>query len=268
MLKMPAEILSALKMRNADVQKGTLRLGTSGIVIPGAKATYPQQFQNKSRIHYYATLFNTVEVNSSFYKVPMRKTFEKWALDVPDDFQFTVKLWRGITHVKDLNFDIQAINQFIDAADGLGFKKGCLLIQFPASVHANQKERVKAILERLASLDLDCQWRLAIEFRHTSWYTADIFKLLHTYQASLVLHDMPKSKVIVDETLAKFVYMRFHGPTGDYKGSYTTDLLQQRAASIQHWLTKGKDVYVYFNNTVGNAFENSQTLLKLVGQAI
>ena len=79
---------------------GILRIGTSGIVVPGNKLSFPAAFQHKSRLNYYSSLFNTLEINSTFYKVPMQSTFEKWSLDVPEQFQFTIKLWREITHVK------------------------------------------------------------------------------------------------------------------------------------------------------------------------
>ena len=81
---------------------GIVRIGTSNIVVPGNRQSFPPGFRDKSRLHYYASLFNTVELNSTFYKVPMASTFNKWSLDVPENFQFTIKLWRDITHVKNL----------------------------------------------------------------------------------------------------------------------------------------------------------------------
>ena len=70
--------------------KGILRIGTSGIVVPGSKPSFPDEFKNKSRLSYYASLFNTLEVNSSFKKPPMPSTLEKWRDDVSEDFQFTI----------------------------------------------------------------------------------------------------------------------------------------------------------------------------------
>ena len=240
--------------------KGLLHVGTSGIVVPGAKAGFPPEFQNQSRLHYYASLFNTLEVNSSFYKVPLRATFEKWAADVPLDFQFTVKLWRGITHAKDLIFEDVFIDRFMQAIDGLGDKKGCLLIQFPASIRIAHKVQVEALLKRLMLSDPDHAWRKAVEFRHVSWYSPDIFRLLEQYQAVPVFHDMPRSKIMLDETQSDWVYMRFHGPAGDYKGSYNADQLREQAERTIRFLQQDKDVYIYFNNTIGDAYENAQTL--------
>ena len=77
--------------------------GTSNVVLPVPNKThYPKAYQDKSRLHYYASIFNSVEINSSFAKVPRAKTVERWADDVPENFRFTFKLWRGITHAKEL----------------------------------------------------------------------------------------------------------------------------------------------------------------------
>src|ERR1700744_2308217 len=108
--------------------------GTSGLGLPVPnKSHYPAEFTNKSRLCYYASLFNSIEVNSSFYKIPQAKTIRKWAADVPDGFRFTFKLWRGITHQKELLFDPADIGRFMEAIDAAGNHKGCLLVQLPPS---------------------------------------------------------------------------------------------------------------------------------------
>lgn len=246
--------------------KGILRIGTSGIVVPGTKQHFPVEFQLGSRLNYYGSLLNTVEINSTFYKIPMLSTFEKWSLDVPQEFQFTVKLWREITHVRHLNIDLQNIDLFLNAANGIANKKGCLLVQFPGSITAAYSAQVEQILRRLQLLDPKNQWRKAIEFRSVTWYNNQTYKLLDTYGASIVLHDMPKSKNFVLNEAAKFVYCRFHGPIGDYKGSYSNDFLEEQSEKIRDWLNDGKDVYAYFNNTMGSAFENAMTVKVMVGK--
>src|ERR1043165_6254219 len=97
--------------------KGIFRIGTSNIVVPGNKQSYPPEFREKSRLNYYSSFFNSLEVNSSFYKVPMPATFEKWSEDVPGDFEFSVKLWKEITHVTELNSELDHIRKFLAAAD-------------------------------------------------------------------------------------------------------------------------------------------------------
>src|SRR4051812_42568677 len=105
--------------------------GTSNVVLPVPnKGHYPPEYQDKSRLHFYASLFNTVEVNSSFYKLPMPRTVERWASEVPEHFRFSFKLWREITHVKELNYDPANIARFFEVVNRIGAKKGCILIQF------------------------------------------------------------------------------------------------------------------------------------------
>src|SRR4051794_30341896 len=105
--------------------KGILRIGTSNIVVPFSKEFFPVAFQDKSRLNYYSSIFNTVELNSTFKKTPRPSTFEKWADDVPGEFQFTVKMFKDITHIKELNTDFTLIESVVNAANYLGDKKGC-----------------------------------------------------------------------------------------------------------------------------------------------
>jgi len=248
----------------AKKTKGILRIGTSNIVLPGSKQTFPEAYREKSRLHYYSSLFNSLEVNSSFYKVPMRSTFEKWSQDVPEDFRLTLKLWREITHAKNLAFDLNHIVHFLKAAEGIGYKKGCLLIQFPGKISLEYYNQVEKILERLHEIDPENEWQKAVEFRNTNWYVSETYELLDSYQASLVLHDIPKSKNFEINKGAQFVYVRFHGPKGDYRDSYSNEFLETQFQQIQTWLKTGKHVNVYFNNTIGNAFENAGYLKSLI----
>jgi len=245
-------------------QKGILRVGTSNIILPGNKQSFPEAFQHKSRLNYYSSRFNTVEVNSSFYKVPMPFTFEKWSMDVPENFQFTLKLFREITHVKELSADLDKINHFIKSANRIGKKKGCILVQFPGKITLKYFSRVEVILQRLAETDQSSQWKKAIEFRSPDWYTGETAELLSDYSASMVLHDIPTAKIFEAGKGGGFVYVRFHGPKGDYRGGYPTVFLQEKAGQIKRWLKEGRDVYAYFNNTIGSAFENAITLQTLI----
>ena len=177
-----------------------------------------------------------------------------------DDFQFTIKLWREITHAKELEYDLDNLDRFMEAANRIGNKKGCLLIQFPASIRFKHFAKVEAILKRLQKLDPSNEWQKVLEFRHTDWYNQETYSLLDKYHASIVLHDMPKSKNDILNEKANIVYLRFHGLKGDYKGSYPDSFLQDKASQIKQWLKQGKSVYAYFNNTMGDAFNNANTL--------
>jgi uncharacterized protein YecE (DUF72 family) len=239
---------------------GTIRIGTSNVVVPGNKASFPEEFRNNTRLNYYASLFNTVELNSTFRQVPRSATLAKWCTEVPADFQFTLKLVKDITHVKKLTGYNGFLEPFINAAQSLENKKGCLLVQFPASIHAEYGEEVKGILQTLHEVDTNNQWKKAIEFRNATWYTSHTFRMLYQYKAAMVLQDMPRSNNLHLQQEFPFYYFRYHGPGGDYRGSYTNEFLQEQAAKMKALLARGTDVYVYFNNTMGNAFENARYL--------
>lgn len=246
---------------SAQIKKGSLWTGTSNIVLQGTKKTFPEAFQSRSRLAYYASLFNSLEINSSFYKVPLPATFKKWCDEVPDNFKFTVKLWREITHAKKLAFNPANIHSFMQAANCVDDKKkGCLLIQFPASITIEYLSAVELMLQQINGQDVNQTWKKCIEFRHTSWYTGDAYAMLNHNKASLVLHDMPASRIAEVQTESNFVYVRFHGIKGDYRGTYDDTLLHDYAKKIETWLQQKKDVYVYFNNTIGNAFGNARHL--------
>ena len=244
----------------ATKNKGKIFIGTSNVVIPGNKQSFPDPFKVKSRLNYYASLFNSVEINSSFYKVPLPATFEKWSNDVPEEFKFSIKFWKEITHVKELKFRSADIDKFLNASDKAGKNKGPVLLQFPGKINIGYYNQVESILENIRSHKTTGKWRIAVEFRNADWYTRETMELLDEYKASLVLHDMPKSRNMELNNKAPFVYLRFHGAKGDYRGTYSNKELEQYAEKIKGWIKSGKEVFVYFNNTMGNAYENAMTL--------
>ena len=248
------------------MKSGILRIGTSNIVVPGTKQQFPEAFRLKSRLNYYGSLFNTVELNSTFYKLPMQSTFSKWTADVPADFQFSIKLSKTVTHGKNLVYDSKDIESFLQAAAGMSQKAGCLLLQFPGKITLDYYTQVEQILHSIASSSFAGNWRIAVECRSDSWYVGETDELLNEFGATLVLHDIPKGKIMDIRGSAPFIYQRFHGPAGDYRGSYTDNFLQQRAELIKEWLKHGKDVYVYVNNTLGNALENANSLISFCKQ--
>ena len=246
--------------------RGKFISGTSGLVLTEPnKKHFPKDFQDKSRLSYYSSKFNSIEINSSFYKIPICRTYRKWSLQVPDDFQFSIKLWKGISHNResDLKKDVEL---FFSALECLGNKNGCLLVQFPASAPMDLF-RFKNILEQIKKMDPKGYWRLAIEFRHNQWYKKEVFRIIDKYGASLVLHDMPHSFIDKLKGNPTFVYLRFHGEKGDYRGTYSIDFLNDKANEIRQWMSQGLDVYVYFNNTIGGAAENLETLNKIVAES-
>jgi len=252
-------------MNELDSTKASFFSGASGVAVPQPnKQQYPEEFRDKSRLNYYASLFNSIEINSSFYKLPMASTVRKWAESVPSDFRFTFKLWREITHVKELAFNNEHIDRFMETVGEVGDKKGCLLVQFPPSLTVQYLSQVNKLLERIASTDRQQEWNVALEFRNSSWYTDQTIQLLDDYNAGIVLHDKLSAANTLTHSNAGFVYLRFHGYNGDYKGSYEDDFLSEYAHYIREWMTEGQDVYVYFNNTRGDAVNNLISLNRYV----
>lgn len=230
--------------------------GTSNIVLPVAnKSQFPETFRLGTRLSYYASIFNTVELNSTFYKLPMAATVKKWAEQVPDDFLFTVKLWKTITHQRELAFSTADMQKFFEVTNGFGEKKGCLLVQFPASVKYDWSDRFEALLDEVCALNNG--WQLAIEFRDKGWYTDRIYALLETNNCCLVEHDMPKSATPAELPASATRYVRFHGTAGDYRGSYEETFLEHKAADIAASEKRGQRAFVYFNNTIGAAVYNA-----------
>jgi uncharacterized protein YecE (DUF72 family) len=235
--------------------------GTSNVELPVPnKAHFPEAYQDKSRLHYYASLFKTVEINSSFYKIPMPRTVARWAADVPDHFRFTFKLWKGITHAKGLDYQEGDIAAFMAAIAPAAERKGCLLIQFPAGLTAVYLARLQQLLADIQLQQPEQQWPLAVEFRHRSWYTDKVYQLLEEYGAALVTHDMPNAATPLTDMETDLVYLRFHGEQGKYGGSYDESFLHEYAGYIRSWLKEKKTVYAYFNNTMGEAVKNLMTL--------
>ena len=243
--------------------------GTSGVTLPVPnKLLFPPEFQDKSCLTYYGSLFNSMEVNSSFYKLPMISTVQKWAESVPDEFQFTFKLWKEITHTKGLAFKHADVERFMHTISAAGVKSGCLLIQFPPSLTVSYSVQLMHLLTAVGNEDPQRKWKIAIEFRNNSWYTDEIFQLAADFDAGIVLQDMPASINSRLNEEAKFVYLRFHGYNGDYKGGYEDDFLSEYAYYIRDWLVEGRDVYVYFNNTRGDAVQNLVTLNRYVEERV
>jgi uncharacterized protein YecE (DUF72 family) len=262
-----AKSLLTINHMNEDMPPG-LWSGTSGLVLPlPNKDAFPEAFRDRPRLTYYASLFNSIEVNSTFYKIPMPGTFTRWVTEVPPHFKFTVKLWRGITHAPGLRFDSQDVCRFLAAADRLEDKKGALLIQLPPALHADTSGQLEQLLAAIRASDPNHSWKLAVEFRHRSWYSPQINSILTRHHAGRVLHDMPSSAVSelpADHPTIPFVYLRFHGPGGDYKGGYTATQLNAWAERIRVWLAGEKDVFVYFNNTIGDALADLSRLHSLL----
>lgn len=240
----------------------SIYIGTSGWSYDHWQGVlYPYPTPVRDRLNYYIQRFQTVELNSSFYRWPKQSTFVGWEQRLPDGFRLTVKAPRGLTHAKKLYAPEVWIERIKVCWHELQQKRAIILVQL-APQQVCDYDRLAYFLEQIP------HWmRVALEFRHPSWNNEAIFSLLEQHRAAYCIMSGAQLPCILRVT-ASFVYVRLHGPDHDhlYGGTYSdTDLLWW-ADRIREWADAGKDVYVYFNNDGGgNAVRNAQTLQWLVG---
>jgi uncharacterized protein YecE (DUF72 family) len=237
--------------------------GLSGLVLDRPKYLFPEPYRNISRLTYYSMQFNSIEINSSFYKIPLPSTVKKWSDLVHDKFKFTFKLFKEVTHCQGLFFKEELIKKFFISINAVKDKQGCLLVQFPPGLAADHFIQLARLLHYIKESNSE-NWQVAVEFRNKSWYNERTYDLLKQYQYSLVFHDMPGSATPMIEYDNNIIYLRFHGPTGNYRDSYHDSFLLEYVSYINEWIIEGKMVYLYFNNTAGEAFNNLKTLNKFV----
>src|SRR5687768_9917293 len=167
--------------------------GLSGLDLPVPKYKFPPPYENVSRLTYYSTFFNSIEINSSFYKVPRGATVRNWATSAHEHFKFTFKLWKQITHGNGLFFEEDDVEVFFKAIGEAGNKKGCILVQLPPKCEIENLGQLNKLLNSMRELDPVNEWNIAVEFRHKSWYHESIYNMLDSYHAALVIQDIPKS---------------------------------------------------------------------------
>ena len=234
---------------------GGVHVGCSGWVYRHWRgAFYPEGLPQKRWFHHYAGEFDTVEINASFYRLPLAKTFDGWREKAPPGFRYAVKVNRFITHNKKLLECAEPLAEFIGLARRLGPALGPLLHQLPPSLHRND-ERLAAFLALLQP-----ELEHVVEFRHASWYDPDVLALLDRHGVGFVAHDLA-GLISPDWASGRTAYVRFHGTGGKYWGRYSEEqmagwadwLLAQRAA--------GRSAWAYFNNDIhGHALEDARTL--------
>lgn len=244
-----------------------LYLGTSGYNYSHWRGVfYPQGLPGTEWIRYYATQFNTVELNVTFYRLPLAKTFANWYERTPEYFRFAIKGSRLITHTRRL-VEVQDVTQnFFDRAAGLNEKLGVVLWQLPPGFKADLN-RLSSFCDLLSSQPVARDARHAFEFRHQSWFIPEVYDLLARYGYALCIADGPRWPQ-AREVTADFVYLRFHGSRRLYSSCYSPEELSAWAGHIQRWLAEGRDVYAYFNNDVeGHAVANARELRVAISQA-
>ncbi|GAC1327563.1 MAG: DUF72 domain-containing protein [Chloroflexota bacterium] len=283
----------------SDRVSSRLYIGTSGWSYPKGAGTwdgvfYPPKLADRDKLTFYANYFNTVEINSSFYRPPAASSARQWAERVPDEFRFTAKLWQKFTHpkmfedatgqewrVQDADFDIfaEGIAPLIDAG-----KLGPLLAQFPASFRPT--DTAIAYLEQLVRRIRDADFPLAIELRHRDWTEGEpavpVRTFLEDYGVAWTMIDEPRFKTSIRHipVTATVAYFRFHGRNyqswwrhGEsedrYNYLYTTDEQRHIAAEVQEIATRSDEMYAFYNNHYGaKAVINALQLETALGRPI
>ena len=220
---------------------------------------YPKELATSAWLEFYSKLFNSVELNNSFYHLPSLNAFDTWRETTPTHFRFAVKGSRFITHMKKLKDPESSTPKFFAGANRLRKKLGPVLFQLPPHWKVNP-ERLE---EFLSSIERGHQY--AFEFRDDSWYTREVYEVLKRHNAALCIHDLAGKQSPIEIT-ASFTYIRFHGPTeAKYSGSYSDAQLKDWARRLDHWRPKLKGIYAYFNNDVGgHAPKNARKLTSLL----
>jgi uncharacterized protein YecE (DUF72 family) len=220
------------------------RVGCSGWVYKDWRGVvYPSDLRARDWFAYYASQFDTVEINNTFYRLPTTDVVDQWARQAPPGFLYAVKLGAFGSHRMKLRDANRWLPNHLERVRRLGASLGPNLVQLPP----RWKRNTERLDEFLALAPNDMRW--AVEIREPSWLQDDVFAVLERHGAALCIHDL-----LADhpwELTSTWTYVRFHGPqarSDPYHGLYGGRRLWRVARRLQEWLDSGIDVFAYFNN--------------------
>lgn len=225
-----------------EIAKG-IHIGTSGWNYDAWKGDfYPEKIGGTRMLEEYGQRFGTVEVNGTFYSLPDPATVEDWCGRVPDDFVFSVKASRYITHMKKLKDPREPLDNLHEVLEAFGGRLGPVLFQLPPNWRLNL-ERLRNFLDSLSG-----RYRYTFEFRDDSWHCEAVYDLLAEHDAALCFYDYEKYQS-PEKLTTDFVYIRLHGPeTQAYQGGYPDETLADWARKCLNWRKSGHAVFAYFDN--------------------
>ena len=240
---------------------GEIRVGCSGWNYAHWRGLiYPKGLPQRRWLDHYTTLFDTVEVNTTFYRLPKESAVATWVAQTPPAFVFAIKASRYLTHIKRLTEMRQGIERFFERIDPVvgSPKLGPLLWQLPPTFKRHE-ERLASALAALPP------GRHAFEFRHPSWFVDGTYEALRRHGVALVVaHDSRRELPVVFESTADFAYVRFHYGARGRRGNYSEHELDGWAQEISGWRER-HDVFAYFNNDwEGFAVGNGLSLRRLL----
>lgn len=238
-----------------------IHIGTSGYYYTYWKDRfYPAGVPSSKWLQYYSSIFDTVELNAPFYRIPRLSALQKYARETPDEFTFSVKMNKSITHLAKMK-DVQpAIVDFQDlVTEGLGSKLSFFLFQFPASFRYTE-ENLERIIENVPHLPSN-----ALEFRHPSWWNQEVFNQLKKAGITFCNVDYPGMHSPFQLT-SRYFYLRLHGSPELFKSAYSTD---QLSAFMKQIPSGAESQTIYFNNTWYEAgYQNALELLEITANYI
>jgi uncharacterized protein YecE (DUF72 family) len=239
-------------------RSGSVRIGCSGWNYQHWREIfYPKGLPPRRWLERYATFFDTVEINNTFYRLPRVEAVARWVAESPPGFVFAVKMSRYVTHIKRLTEVPPSIALFYERIAPLArsSKLGPVLWQLPGTFHRDDER----LADALAALP---QGRHCFEFRHASWFADEVYSLLRRHGAALVIGDAPKRPFQTHELTTDWTFVRFHYGARGRDGNYSERELDEWAARIDAW-RQTVDVYAYFNNDWrGYAVRNGAGLKK------
>ena len=236
-------------------------IGTSGWQYRDWRGSfYPRDLAAGRWLETYASRYRTVEVNNSFYRLPPRSVFEEWARRTPDDFVFVVKASRYLSHVKRLADPEEPVGRLLEHAQGLGSKLGPVLLQLPPTLQRDLDR-----LDRTLSCFAARGARVAVEFRHPTWFEAATYSLLAGHGAALCLTDRLNRRGPVEAT-SGWTYLRLHEGRATPRPCYGTTALRSWVATLAG--VAADEAWVFFNNDPrGCAPANARTFARLAAAA-
>ena len=240
---------------------GRIHIGTSGWQYDHWKGPfYPEDLAKRDWLAWYASRFDTTEVNSFFYGLPKAETVTAWLQAVPADFEFAVKGSRYITHMKKLKDPEASVARFWEQASLLGDQLGPVLFQLPPNWNANV-DRLRSFLQGLPRGQ-----RYTFEFRDESWFIPEVYEVLEEHGAAFCIYELGEQASPVRVT-ADFAYVRLHGPEAGYSGDYGEQELTAWAETLKSWRDRGLDAYLFFDNDeAGYAARDGLRLREQLGQ--
>jgi uncharacterized protein YecE (DUF72 family) len=228
---------------SARRQRLAVTIGCSGWNYAAWKRRFYGGLPARLWLEHYAQQFNTVEVNSTFYRLPARDAVARWVEQTPADFVFAVKASRYLTHVKRLTDVDQGVARFYERLVPLvdSPKLGPVLWQLPPTFKRDDNRLANA-LARFPS------GRHCIEFRHESWFADDVYALLREHGAALVIGDRPEVRAFQTHVFTTdWTFVRFHYGSRGRRGNYSESELEEWAQRFENW-SRDVEIWAYFNN--------------------